>query len=109
MPANKGGTIRESLMILNQAFLDHCSMDERTFASLHTSLSPIQGMNDRLIRIEDGLNGEKIDIARMQTTMSDTEKRLRALERWRWGLMGGVPILTILGLMVLRHVFNIQF
>ena len=106
---NKTRSMREGLLVLNQAFTDHCVSDERFFAEIVKVMNTIPEMSNALARIEGKLEGEDKELEGIKHSLKDHDERLRSIERWKWGMMGAIPVLTILGMLILKHVFKVEF
>lgn len=58
----------------------------------------LQAKNDRelLLMCAGGVNGINDRLDRMNGSIADHEKRLRSVERWRYGLVGGMALCIVL-------------
>ena len=123
-PASKARSVQGAVLLLNQAFKDHIVDEERRFDAIGRNLDRLSGIEVALgkisanqdsmsklfeLTVNDFKNDVTKDIGRLETDMVEVKSRLSNIERWRWGLMGTVPILTLLGLWVLKHVFGVNF
>jgi hypothetical protein len=56
----------------------------------------VKELNDNTTLRVTHLEDEKVDKKEFQRSEDDKERRLRALEKWRWGLVGAFAIITAL-------------
>jgi hypothetical protein len=103
---------------MRREFNEHVAQEDRRFASIEGMLQHVPTIELSLAKIEGGQDAQtkvldllmshlKGDVAGLKEDLKSLEKRFVTIEHWRWGIIGAVPILTVLSLYVLKHVFNI--